>query len=290
MRGFALLLALVLPAAPALGQTVATAWLSEGKVFLVRGATLHAAPDAVKVAEGDLVATEAKSQVQLQFNDGTIVNAGPATRLMVVSPRGPELALAAGWLKVVQKAGAKNMRVWTPAGQLTLDEATAVVQVGPAALHVFLESGTAAVADLAEKAPAPRRLKAGEFLASARGQKTVQPRPGREFIESMPRHFRDPLPALPDKVRERKVEPRREREVTYDDVADWLKSPMPVRRGFVKRFAPRAADPQFRASLVANVREHPEWDRFLFPEKYEPKEPPKGPGEVNQKQPSGGKS
>jgi hypothetical protein len=29
--------------------------------------------------------------------------------------------------------------------------------------------------------------------------------------------------------------------------------------------------------VIANMRFHPEWDRILFPEKYEPKPPP-GPG------------
>jgi len=44
-------------------------------------------------------------------------------------------------------------------------------------------------------------------------------------------------------------------------------------REVVARFQPRAADPAFRAALVANLRFHPEWDPVLFPEKYLPKEP-----------------
>ena len=292
MRGFALCFALLLPAVAA-AQPVGVAWLSEGKVFLVRGATLHAVADGTKVSEGDIVATEPRSQVQIQFNDGSIVNAGPGTRLMVVSAKGtPEVALSNGWLKIVQKQGSRNLRVGTPSAQLSFDEATAVVQAAPGVLQAFVESGSLALSEASEKPGAPaaaRRVKAGEFYSAAKGQRAVQPRPAREFIEAMPRHYRDPLPALPDKVKDRKVEPRRERDVSYEDVAEWLKSPMPVRKGFVKRFQPRLADPQFRAALAANVREHMEWDRILFPEKYEPKEPPQGPGDVKPKQASGGK-
>jgi hypothetical protein len=39
----------------------------------------------------------------------------------------------------------------------------------------------------------------------------------------------------------------------------------------VKRFESRSKDSEFRRKLIENLREHPEWDRVLFPEKYEQK-------------------
>lgn len=270
-------------AGAAWGQTAGTAWLAEGKVFLVRGAALYAVADGVKVYEADILRTEDKSQVQLQLADGNLVNAGGGTRLMLVSvpaksAAGAEVALAGGWLKIAQPAGAR-LRLWTPSALLTLEGAAAVVRLSAESLQVFLESGTLAVTEPADKAraSATHKPKAGEFLTLAGRKAATAPRPGRDFIEAMPRHFRDPLPALPDKVRDRKVEPRRERDVAYDDVSEWLRSAHPARKGFVRRFMPRTADAAFRAALDANMRSHMEWDRVLHPEKYEPKPDPDKP-------------
>ena len=113
----------------------------------------------------------------------------------------------------------------------------------------------------------------GEFVVHKSGQATTTaPRPQVEFIKDMPRHFQDPLPVLADKLKERKLEPKREHEVSYEEVEGWLKANLGVRKGFVKRFQGRARDPEFRSALLKNLREHPEWDRTLFPEKYEAKE------------------
>ena len=104
------------------------------------------------------------------------------------------------------------------------------------------------------------------------------PRPSAEFVKNMPRHFRDNLPVLVERVKSKRVEPKREHEVAYAEVEAWLKAGSPLRRTFVKRFEARAKDPEFRRKLIENLREHPEWDPVLYPEKYETKESngPKG--------------
>lgn len=297
VKALALGMAIGLQAAFALAQPAGVAWLGEGKVFLVRGSTLHTIADGVRVLEGDIIHTGPKAQVQLQFNGGTIANIGPATRVMVVTGgASPELALAAGWLKIAQKAGTKNLRVWTNSAQLAFDEATAVLQAAPEGLKVFVENGSLTATEPGEKpgaAAAVRRVRVGEFYSLGARGRSVLPRPGKEFLDAMPKHYRDPLPPLPERLKDRRVEPRTEREVAYDDVADWLRTPMPVRKGFLRRFMPRVSDPSFRTALAAHVREHMEWDRILFPEKYAPKEAPapaeKASPEGKPRQTSGGK-
>jgi hypothetical protein len=88
----------------------------------------------------------------------------------------------------------------------------------------------------------------------------------------MPRHFQDNLAVLLERVKNKRVEPKREHEVAYAEIEAWLKSSSPHRRSFVKRFEARAKDPEFRRKLIENLREHPEWDPVLFPEKYETKD------------------
>ena len=246
----------------ALAQPVGFATLTEGKVALTRGAALYTAADGIRVQEGDILATGARSQTQIQLAGGTLLGIGPETELML-GKADSEVALLRGWLKVTQKKGAKAFRLWTPAAQATLSEATVVARAGTGFLQAFVESGTLAAA---------RTAKAGEFIAYKGSESAVAPRPAADFVQAMPKHFLDPLPEMPDKLKERRVEPRRERDVAYEDVADWLKSPAPARRGFVRRFHGRIGDARFRAALDAHMRDHMEWDRVLHPEKYEEKQ------------------
>ncbi|HKW82216.1 MAG TPA: hypothetical protein VJN68_00570, partial [Burkholderiaceae bacterium] len=44
-----------------------------------------------------------------------------------------------------------------------------------------------------------------------------------------------------------------------------------LRPAFLARWRPLASQAEFRKGLVAGLRNHPEWDRTLFPEKYLPK-------------------
>ena len=101
-------------------------------------------------------------------------------------------------------------------------------------------------------------------------------RPPAQFIGAMPRHFQDNLPVLLDRFKDKKADPKHEREATYGEVEAWLKTGPPLRKTFVKRFQARARDAEFRKGLVDNLREHPEWDPVLYPEKYLPK-PDKSP-------------
>jgi hypothetical protein len=277
----ALFAALLWVQAAALAEPAGMAWLAEGKVFLVRGTSTYVVADGITVLEGDIFSTQVKSQVQLNFADGSSLNAGPGTRFMVVAAPAKgaaDVALLEGWIKVGQRTDARGLRISTPLAQASLDGAAAVILVRGGSLQAFVESGTLTFSATGDKqAAAARKVRAGEFLSYRNRQAAIQPRPAREFLEAMPRHFRDPLPEPPDKVKGRKAEPKREGDVAYEEVADWLNTSLPVRKGFVKRFMPRAHDPHFRAALVAHLREHPEWDRVLFPEKYdeEPNRPSK---------------
>ena len=85
------------------------------------------------------------------------------------------------------------------------------------------------------------------------------------------------LPERRAAFKDRDVAPRRLADVEYADVEAWLKGPPELRRPLIQRLRPRAHDPEFRKALIANMRFHPEWDRILFPEKYEPKPKPPPP-------------
>jgi hypothetical protein len=269
--------------APALAQTAGTLTLAEGGVALIRGATVYTATQGVRLGDGDILSIDPKGQAQIEFPDGAILNLSHGARAMLTNiasgARGQsEIAVLSGWAKFSQKKSSKGAqyRYLTPRAEITAVEATAVLDSGDGSTDIYIESGTVRFSEVGRKGVQriARDAKGGEFIVR-RGEQpaTLGPRPSAEFIKNMPRHFRDDLPVLLDRFKNRRSEPKREHEVTYAEVEAWLKAGSPIRRNFVKRFEVRSKDPEFRRKLVENLREHPEWDRVLFPEKYEQKDP-----------------
>ena len=260
----------------------ATLTLVEGRLALIRGATLYTATQGVRLGNGDILAIDPKGQAQIEFADGAILNLAQGARGMLVGApaggRGPaEITVLSGWVKFTQRKSAKSApyRVLAPLAELASGEATAVLNVGNDSADIYVESGAARFSEPRRKGAGGmvRDVKGGDFIVRRGEQPTgFAPRPSAEFIKGMPRHFQDNLPVLLERVKNKRVEPRREHEVAYSEVEPWLKTGLPMRRTFVKRFEARAKDPEFRRKLIENLREHPEWDPVLFPEKYETKD------------------
>ena len=267
--------------ASAFGQTVGILTVAEGSVQLVRGSTTYAAAQGVALQNGDMLAPDPKGQAQIEFEDGAILNLSRGTHALLLSPQvaggEPGVALQPGWAKFTRSKAAKGKpyRYIMPLARLGTAGATGVLRIGEDSSQIFIESGAARLVELSKSgAPAGGRdMKGGEFVVRGAGQPlTASPRPSPEFIKTMPGYFRDDLPVFLPRVRDRSVEPTREHEAAYAEVEPWLKASTPIRRSLVERFRNRAKDPQFRAKLIENLPAHPEWDRILFPEKYEEEE------------------
>src|SRR5882724_11399837 len=269
--------------ASAFAQSAGTLTLVEGNVELIRGATLYAVSQGVRLGDGDILSIDPKGQAQIEFQDGAILNLSQGARAMLTNlgsgARGQsEIAVLSGWAKFTQKKSGKGAqyRYLTPRAEITAGEATAVLNAGDGSTDIYVESGAVRFSEIGRKGVQriARDAKGGEFIVR-RGEQpaTVGSRPSAEFIKNMPRQFRDDLPVLLDRLKNRRSEPKREHEVAYAEVEAWLKAGPAIKRNFVKRFEVRSKDSEFRRKLIENLREHPEWDKVLFPEKYAPKDP-----------------
>jgi len=278
---FALVL-LVLPQVVA-ADTTAMVTILEGEAALVRGTTRYLLAEGVRLQQGDIIHTADKALVRLEFSDGSMVDLGPGARLLTTnaaargsqSERGWQHTLLAGLIKLTCSKQAKvSHQLTTPQVALTTSDAVTVVQASATDASLFVESGEARITDVAPKGgSATVRVKGGDFYARKSGQKgTVATRPPQAFISALPRGFLDTIPSRSARFKDRQVAPKRVEEVTYSDIEIWLKAERDVRRSLMRRWQPRARDPDFRTALVANLRHHPEWDPILFPEKYKPKE------------------
>jgi len=272
-RSSVLLLWLVLSAVAA-AQDFATATMIEGPLKIIRGTTLLQASEGVRLRPGDIVMTSDSGFAQLEFAKGPIVALGPATQAYVLSRAGSEatdLVMLNGWLKAESHAGAPPFRYKTPELEASTSDGTVLIHAAGGSGAIFVESGTAKVGESSARSTA---AKSGQFFSRSGGKPvTTTARPDSAFIEGMPRAFRDTLPPRMARFAAKAPEPKREREVSYQDVQPWLTMNRAWRRGFVERFRPRINDSEFRRALDAHMSEHPEWDPVLHPEKYQEPKP-----------------
>lgn len=246
--------------------------LLEGNGVLIRGTTRYALAEGLPVRAGDILETGEKAVAQVELGGGTLFALGPASRALVTpgaATGSGDVFVLAGQIKAVAANGA--LRVATPEIVAGLTDATLVAQIGKQETGLFVESGEVKVAEAVsgKKPAASVAVKSGEFhVRRAGGRGEISKRPPANFVGGLPRVFLDNLNPRLARFAQSPVEPKNQREITYDDVAGWLKGPPEVRRPLVARWHGRARDPAFRAALVANLKQHPEWDRILFPEKY----------------------
>lgn len=282
--------ALAAPPAASVAPAPVLVSILDGEAALLRESGRFGVAEGVRLAAGDLLETGPQARLlRLEFGDGVILDLGPSTRALVAPRLGargqgatPHVYVLQGWFKLIQPAGGAPVpaAVLTPAYALSEPAGQQVASVDAGGFQLFCEAGAVALQDraAAKPAPPPVRLKAGEFFSRRGSDKAaVTPRPTPAFIQAVPRSFLDPLPARAALFKGRDVPPKRLGDLAYADVAPWLAGEPMLRSHFAGQWRALARRPDFRAGLVEHMRDHPEWDRIVFPEKYRPKPPPQPP-------------
>jgi hypothetical protein len=250
----------------------------EGKATVIRGLAQFDAAEGMRLFAGDLLRTDPKGFLRVEYADECSLEAGPETQLQLFHPtekkRGnrPALYLLQGWLKLGCKAGAD-----ASLASKDLDVAgisrVLVIRASGESRAIFAEQGSARVNKRRTGETAAFALKPGDFLVVEPDKVSeVQPRPTAAFMEALPRAYRDTLPSRYSIFSSHAVEPKNPRSFAYADVEPWVNGEAAVRRQFVGLWLRKVNDPAFRGPLDRDLAMHPEWDRILHPEKYEVEE------------------
>jgi hypothetical protein len=281
------------PAAAAEPALLGTLTLLDGDALVIREALKFPAPEGLRLQSHDIVHTAAGTRLaRMEFSDGTVLDLGPGTRLLLRAQHGGSLAgppaagaragrqrveqiyLSQGWVKLATPKAGPSALLGFAAPLLDLQRlaGTAVVQAAPDGALLFVETGSADVlAPRGSKTARSHKLAAGQAFSARAGEAAVQARPPAALAKGMPRAFADSLPARAARFTGVEVKLPPATDISYDDVAGWINSSeRGLRTVFRERWAARAEDPAFRARLVAEIDAHPEWDRLLFPHKYAP--------------------
>jgi hypothetical protein len=274
-----LLLLFSLLSFPVAAQEIGTLTLVEGSLQVIRGTAVLKGVEGMRVRQGDILQSSDRAFAQIEFRGGTITALGASSRLFLyrdAGTRGAELVLLSGWLKGQTGAGGVTYHYASPLLAATTREGTAVLHAVPEAAEVFVETGSAGISEVSPGGNLghPGSAKAGQFFTRRSGKSVaVLSRPDSTFLESMPVSFRDTFPSRLSRFAGKALAPKRDHEVTYSEIEDWLNTRLVWREGFVSRFEPRLEDAAFRKAVEAHLGNHPEWDEALYPEDYEAKTP-----------------
>jgi len=278
-----MVLALSLECAAAHAEPSALIGILQGPAVLVRQSTRFTLVEGAELNEGDIVETGKGSFMQIEFGDGTLLGVGEDSRL-IIRPRltalktatAPRVYQLEGWskLRLPAKADAA-FGVLTPAFELDAKAGAAVMHVQPGAWAVFAETGEMRVLQR-DGARATLGLGRGQFAALPAGsdKPAVGTRIAPDFVEGLPRNFRDALPARGGLFAKHNVSLQPLGLVSYEDVSVWLHTEPGIRLALSRQWRGRATDKAFRAAAAANLSAHMEWERVLFPERFLPKKPP----------------
>jgi len=279
----ALLLALPLavPALPAAGP-IATVTIADGEATLLRATTKLALAEGVRLGAGDMVETAAATRLlRVEFDDGLLLDLGPATRLQLMprlsgegARRAARLYLLQGWAKLTApKVLGDALALTSPALDLRGLGRNAVLAVEGGDVFVFAEAGDLTLLERSGgRAGAAVPLKGGEFYERHGDAKAATgPRPTPAFLKRVPKAFVDSLPARAAQFAGKDVAPKALGAILYADAQPWIDAEPALRGGFVPRWRALARQSEFRRQLQDTMAAHPEWDPVLNPEKYLPK-------------------
>lgn len=287
MKRTALLIALLasLAGVPAHSAetTIGMFTIVDGDLVVLRGTRAFPAVEGLRLHNDDIVRSGAAARLaRIELTDGTVLDLGPQTELLLQpqvlaqpSERAAALYLLRGWLKIssaIDPAGA-GFAFASPQFDITGLAGSVVVRALPQSSLVFVETGRGELVERSTgKAGPVHALNGGDtFAAYAASPGALLRRPPPELIEGLPRGFADSLPRRAPLFKATVVEAPSGTELGYADISPWIHAEAVLRPGFVRRFGALARDRQLRASLVAELRSHPEWNRVLFPDKVRPR-------------------
>jgi hypothetical protein len=290
----ALFTLLLLFPAIACAQAADKLTMLEGSLKIIRGTNVYKADKATEgmlLRQGDLLESSDGGFAQFEFAGGTIVALGPSSRVFFYRLGRPaaatnqpvaNLVLSSGWLKGESTATSGMYRYSTPVLSLASANGSVLLHLDADGCDAYVEAGTAFIGETSSDGGwrSSGTAKTGQFLSRKPGKSlTTLARASSSFVAAMPVAFKDTLPSRSAHFDDKKpAEPRLEHAVTFGDLQPWLALPSVWRRSFVERFKPRLADHEFREQLEAHLRQYPEWDAVLHPEKYPSENPPPSAG------------
>jgi hypothetical protein len=226
--------------------------IADGEVAVLRGRMRFVAVEGQHLLAQDIVHTSAATRVaRLEFSDGSVLDLGPATQVLL-SPQGgawpkerPAMAyVVRGWAKLRAPRAADGASA-TGLASAWLDVAApqggvVLARIEPQAAFAFVESGRAQLVEY-RAARAPRELALGEGHAYQRDAGAelgiASLRPAAAVLRATPRALADALPLRAASFAQRPEPPVPPLQpLAPGDTAAWLDTEPALRAAMHARF------------------------------------------------------
>lgn len=217
--------------------------------------------------------TAATRLLRLEWASGTAVDLGPDTQLLIAplglgdKPGRGVLYLQRGWVKLSAASGEPPPQLLSVYAATTLQQGALVGFVGQGQAWLFDESGAAQVADRPPRGPALALGSGQSYVRAGSESGRLVGRAAPELVRDVPRSFRDTLPRRHAQAAARPAAPRPLTQPAFNELREWLATEATVRRYIATHFAHWAGDGGFRAALLAQEKDHPDWAQVLHPER-----------------------
>ena len=245
----------------------------EGKASVIRNLAQFDAAEGVRLLPGDLIRTQPKSLMRIEYPDECSLEAGPQTQLQLFHPADkkrtnrPALYLMQGWLKLGCKTGTDAAFSLKDLDVVGISRVL-VIHADGDSRAVFAEQGTARVVRIPGQSPSTRATSWMLSPTSLRRAVASNSAVHGGSAARLPRYIAISLQCLCNSAVSR-------RTAGSFCMRTWSpgSTPNPRSAGNSSVCGCRKAnDPAFRGALDRDLARHPEWDRILHPEKYEVQE------------------
>ena len=246
----------------------------EGESTLVRDEGVFSLQPGVDVDEGDLVKTGADGRVQLEMEDGSLLEVGNESDLYLsdyvldheARVENAAVSLLKGWLRFVAAKVAASGRYEfnTPVASIGIRGTEGIIVADEESSSVLLEEGRIEVfeVDEAGETGASQFVEAGQLVRRQKARRIIRENP-EAFRALLPAFFKERPKRLKKFLKRRGVTPKKLREMGYDDIRGLLKSNPRIKKRLKKHFERKLHDPEFRRRLKQHIKDHPEWEREL---------------------------
>ena len=233
---------LPMPARSAANADTAAISYAEQPVRLLRDTGFYIAPRGTRLQHGDIIESGASS-IRIDGASSSSIALGPASQLYFkAGPKGVELVLLNGWMKIQAPRFAKNVapvQLLASAGGIRLDASSSsvILHASPGKTELFVEDGEPVVDELQGGKALRTKVSREQYaVRMAKLPLKMIPRPPKDFLDALPRAFLDAL--APVALKGPPPVPKIDRPAQFADVAGWVADEPAVRQLLHLRFYP----------------------------------------------------
>lgn len=218
-------------------RVVGVVTVSDGESHLIRGSGYFEIEKGIDIEENDVIQTEDTSTVQVEMNDGSILEIGPTSEFYISeyqlrddqSVEVASVSLVKGWLRFVTAKLRRSSRyqIHTSVATIGIRGTEGVVSADADTTSLLLNEGEVAFTEVnqAGERGAAGLVKPGEFIQRDRGKRFAKHRmASASFLETMPGRFKTRPKRYKSTLLRRGVKPKFVRAASRKDVERILRS------------------------------------------------------------------